>query len=202
MGRPSTSAASSSSAQNASPLGRVILTRRQISRRVGQLAKEISDGYRDRHVVLLGVLTGAVVFLADLVRRLELSVEIGFVGVRSYPGNSVRSRGPRVVLPIDCDLAGQDVLIVDDILDSGGTLTTVMPLVAEAGAADVRSCVMLRKARPDVADRIEADFVGFDVPDLFVVGYGLDYDGLYRHLPDVRVLAACDSPAGAGEGSP
>ena len=143
-----------------------------------------------------------MVFLADLIRRLELSVEIGFVGVRSYPGNSVRSRGPKVVLPVDCELAGRDVLIVDDILDSGGTLTTLTRMIADAGAADVRSCVMLRKDRPDVSDRIEADFVGFDVPDLFVVGYGLDYDGLYRHLPDVCVLAACDGPTDAPEDSP
>ena len=183
------------------PAGRVLMTPEQIAQRVEQLADALVDCYDGRPVVVLTVLTGAMVFLADLIRRLPMPLEVAVASVRSYPGQATRSVGPTLTLPVDCDFAGRDVLIVDDILDSGQTLRAVQELVAAAGADRIRTCVLLRKDRPDLPNRPEADFVGFDVPDAFVVGYGLDFNGLHRNLPDIRVLPVHDGPAGGDEGS-
>jgi len=146
-------------------------------------------------VTLVAVLTGAVVFLADLLRRLTLPVEVGAASARSYRGASTRPGRLRLALPSDCDLAGRDVVLVDDILDTGRTLGGLTRLARRRGAASVRTCVLLRKARPDLPHRMAADLVGFDVPDVFVVGYGLDFDGKYRSLPDVCTLRPSVAPA-------
>ena len=140
------------------------------------------------HEGLIGlVLTGAMIFCADLIRHIPIAMRIGLLAVSSYPGRSVRSQGSRVLGEQLGDLTGRHVLLVDDILDSGGTVRLVQSLLQEAGAAVVRSCVLLRKDRP-AAREISLDYVGFDIPDEFVVGYGLDYDDYYRNLPDIVTL--------------
>jgi hypoxanthine phosphoribosyltransferase len=184
MGQP----ADSSRRGHYPDVGRVILSRRAIARGVSRLARQITECYGADELTLVTVLKGSIVFLSDLIRRLAMPVRIEFVGVQSYPGRACRSQGPTITLPPTADFAGRHVLIVDDILDSGRTLQVFTETVASASAASVRSCVLLRKDRPGVAGRRDADFVGFDIPDSFVVGYGLDFDGLYRNLPDVRVL--------------
>ena len=164
----------------------VLISRERIQARLVSLAEEIARWYAGGEVTFLAALTGSLVFVSDLLRRLPLRVRLEMVRVRSYPGRTTRSRGARVLAPEGLDLAGRDVLIVDDILDSGPTLAALRALAGEA--ARVRTCVLLRKRRDDLPGRPDADLVGFDIDDRFVVGYGLDYDNLYRNLPDICLL--------------
>jgi len=166
----------------------VLISRERIQARLVSLAEEIARWYAGGEVTFLAALTGSLVFVSDLLRRLPLRVRLEMVRVRSYPGRTTRSRGARVLAPEGLDLAGRDVLIVDDILDSGPTLAALRALAVESAAARVRTCVLLRKRRDDLPGRPDADLVGFDIDDRFVVGYGLDYDNLYRNLPDICLL--------------
>jgi hypoxanthine phosphoribosyltransferase len=166
----------------------VIVPRDRIARRVEELARRIADSYPAGELTILGVMTGSLVFLADLIRCLPLRLRLSMVSVRSYPGTATRSKGPQFTMPLPSDLTGRHVLIVDDILDSGQTLGTLRDAVAARNPASLRTCVLLRKVRPGRDETALADFVGFDVADEFVVGYGLDYDDLYRNLPDICVL--------------
>jgi len=176
---------------------RVIIPRDRIAARIGELARELTVCYGSGELTIVGVMTGVFVFLADLMRNLTMPIRLDVVSVCSYPGQSIKSRGPQLVLPATSDLTGRDVLVVDDILDSGRTMTFLLDLFSAAGPASLRTCVLLRKDLGVPVERPDADFVGFDVPDEFVVGYGLDYDDLYRGLPDLCVL----DPIGAGEGA-
>ena len=169
-------------------VGRVVVSRDRIARKVRDLADEISQAYDGRELTVVAVLTGSLIFLADLVRHLPVRMRLDVASVCSYPGKAVRAQEAEFRLAPTIDLEGKDVQIVDDILDSGRTLGLLKQRLEAMGAADVRSCVLLRKRRPDVPGRPEADFVGFDIDDEFVVGYGLDYDHLYRNLPDLCVL--------------
>jgi hypoxanthine phosphoribosyltransferase len=169
---------------------RILVPRDRIDERIGQLACEIAAFYADREITIVAALTGAVIFVADLMRRLPLALRIEPVVVSSYPGRATRSQGPQFRLPPDGNLSGRHVLIVDDIFDSGQTMKFLTDAVAAAGAESIRSCVLLNKDRPDLESRpAPPHFVGFDIPDAFVVGYGLDFDDLYRNLPDICVLS-------------
>ena len=182
----------------AEPIGRIVVSRDRIARRVRHLGRRIAECYASsEELTILAVLTGSLVFLADLIRQLPLNMRVDLVSVSSYSGEATRSRGPRFDAPIPGDLAGKDVLIVDDILDSGRTLTALTDAVAAAGPASLRICVLLAKRRADLSDRPRADFVGFEIDDEFVVGYGLDFDHRFRNLPDVCVLKRRVSGGGA-----
>ena len=142
-------------------------------------------------IVLVPILTGAVVFVADLIRQLPLKLRLGVVAVSSYPGRTMQSKGAAIRSEIPPDLGGKHVLIVDDILDSGRTLGLVRRLIAgqTPSPASVRICVLLRKAlSAPRSEEVHADYVGFDIPDEFVVGYGLDFDGYYRNYPQIAIL--------------
>lgn len=167
----------------------VVVDRHEIDRRVGELAEEIANRYGSNELTILAVLTGSLIFLADLIRRMPVMMRLDLVSVSSYPGRTTISRGPRVSTPWAADVQGRHVLIVDDILDSGRTLDMLRTAVNDAGAEDVGACVLLSKRREDLPNRVGAEFVGFDVPNEFLIGYGLDYDGLYRNLPDIRSLS-------------
>lgn len=169
--------------------GRVRELGRDISRDILELlAADAEHGPEDR-VVLIPILTGAMVFVADLIRELPIKLSLEMVGVSSYPGRSVESKGVSIRHELPRTLAGKHVLIVDDILDSGQTLDVVARLVREQSPASLRTCVLLRKpGKARVA--FEPDYVGFDIPDEFVVGYGLDYDGYYRNYPAIATLRA------------
>ena len=180
---------SSSEPQPATAPGRVVVARADIARRVQELADGIAERYAGRELTILAVLTGALIFLADLIRRMPVMMRVDLVSVSSYPGAATASRGPELTRAWTVELSGRHVLVVDDILDSGGTLEMMRSAVADAGAADVQTCVLLRKRRDDLPERIRPEFVGFDVPNEFLVGYGLDHDSLYRNLPDVRALS-------------
>jgi len=171
-------------------LDRILISRDRIAQRVSELAREIEQTYLDHGddgLTLVTVLSGSLIFLADLIRKLPLRMKIGLITVSSYRGATTRTGGSQLLAGLNVDVKGRHVLLIDDILDTGGTLRMVRQCVAEAGAKSIRICVLLRKpskAPPDV----EADFVGFDIEDAFVVGYGLDYNDHYRNLPDIGVL--------------
>lgn len=172
---------------------RILIPGPEIARRVRELAEEITRDHApprlpgDAKVTIVPILTGAMVFAADLIRSIPLAMKINLVTVSSYPGQSVRSQGPSLMARQLADIRGRHVLLVDDILDSGRTLARVVPILQELGADTVRTAVLLKKELPRPPER-EADYVGFTIPDAFVVGYGLDYDDLYRNLPDIVVL--------------
>ncbi len=172
---------------------RVLISGEEIRRRVEAIAQEVTRDHGpevlggEAEVTIVPILTGALVFAADLIRAIPLPIKINLLAVSSYPGKSIRSLGPEVLGQQLGHVEGRHVVLVDDILDSGKTLASVVPLVRDLGAASVRTCVLLKKKLPEPA-AIEADYVGFEVPDEFVVGYGLDFDALYRNLPDICVL--------------
>ena len=162
-----------------------------MARRVAELGRSISDDYArlspDEELVLLPVLAGGIVFVADLMRAMPLKLHLNVVTVTSYPDAATSTVGSSLVGDLPADLEGKHVLVVDDILDSGGTVRLLRAELKARGAWSVRVCVLLRKERPAALDT-PVEYVGFDIPDLFVVGYGLDYDNLYRNLPHVAVL--------------
>ena len=167
---------------------RVLLDAQTIDRRVRELAAEVVAAVDEgAELTIVPILTGAMIFAADLIRDIHRPVRINLVTVSSYPGTSLRSRGAEVLQQQLADVKGRDVLLVDDILDSGGTLAATVPVLQDAGANSVRTCVLLHKQLPD-PPKLRADYVGFEIPDAFVVGYGLDYDNLYRNLPYIAVL--------------
>jgi hypoxanthine phosphoribosyltransferase len=174
---------------------RVLIDTDRIAARVADLARDIAadfegmrtDAAEEPRIVLIPVLTGSIVFVADLIRKLPLKISLEVVGVSSYPGKSIASKGAALTSELPANLAGAHVLIVDDILDSGQTLEVLTRLVSTRGPASVRTCVLLRKPGKAKAD-VRADYVGFDIPDEFVVGYGLDYDGYYRNYPAIATL--------------
>lgn len=171
-------------------IDRILITREQIAGRVAELGEEIADAYTGEEEVgltLVALLSGAIIFLADLIRHLPLRMKMGLITVSSYPGATTESRGAQVLQDLQVDVTGRHVLLVDDILDTGGTLRVVRQHLETRGPKSIRSCVLLRKPDKAPAD-VPADFVGFDVEDVFVVGYGLDYNDLYRNFPDIGVL--------------
>jgi len=169
--------------------GRILLTQAQIRARVRQLGKSITRHYRGQRPVFLGVMNGALFFLADLLRAMDLETEISCVQLTSYAGT--QSTGQLAGLA-DLDalgesIAGRHVLIVDDILDTGRTLSALTARLKKLGAADIKICVLLEKRRQHEIP-VKADWTGFKIADEFVVGYGLDFKGRYRGLKQVRVL--------------
>jgi hypoxanthine phosphoribosyltransferase len=164
-----------------------LLTPDQLSAGIDRLAGEVGRDPTGRPLTVIGVLTGSIMLVADLIRRLEGPVHLSMVWASSYRETATSPGRLDLRLDLLPDLRGQDVLIVDDIFDTGRTLETLVAELRRRGAARVRSLVLLRKAgRAEVA--MSPDFVGFDIPDVFVVGYGLDFDGLWRHLPHVAAL--------------
>lgn len=184
----------------------VLFDREAIADRVAAVAAQMARDWRafaDAHgrpaeITLVPILTGSLIFVADLIRCLPLRMQIRLLSISSYPGPSTTSRGPRVQAKLSTlppRLDGAHVLLVDDILDSGRTLTMAVELLRQRGPASLRTCVLLRKDRP-AARAVHVDYVCFDAPDVFVAGYGLDYNDYYRNLPDIvtlkpEVFAAC-----------
>ncbi len=170
---------------------RVLIPQQSIARRVGELARQITADHSAAEsagqVTIVPVLTGAMIFCADLIRQMPIAMRIGLCTVSSYPGRSVASQGPTLLTQQLGDLTGRQVLLIDDVLDSGSTLRLVIPVLEALNPTSLRTCVLLRKDRPSARD-VKVDYVGFDIPDVFVVGYGLDFNDYYRNLPDVVTL--------------
>lgn len=152
-----------------------------------ELGGKITADYKNSNLMLVTVLKGAVVFLADLMRQIDVPAEIDFMVVSSY-GSGVKSSGVvKIVKDLDVPLAGKDILIVEDILDSGLTLSYIKELLESRGPRSIRIATLLDKPSRRKVD-LQADYIGFSVPDEFVIGYGLDYDEKYRNLPYIGIL--------------
>ena len=173
-------------------LGEVLLSRERIAERVAELAREIaSDNGGRRELLVVGILTGAVFFLTDLVREMpdDLDVHIDFMSVSSYADVTKSSGVVRILHDLKNSVEGIDVLIVEDIVDTGLTLSYLQDLLRARRPASLRTCVLLDKsARRETA--VKVDYCGFEIPDAFVVGYGLDCAGRWRHLKDIRSVEA------------
>ena len=167
---------------------RVLITDEQIARRIRQMAREIEHDFRGREMVVVSLLNGTVMFLADLIRHLSLALRLDFMGVSSY-GAGTESGDLVFTKELRLDVRGRDVLLVDDILDTGKTMSRVLPKIHVLKPRRIKICVLLDKPDRRTED-IEADYVGFAIPDFFVVGYGLDFAERYRNLPFVGVLHA------------
>ena len=166
---------------------KVLLSEEEIKNKVQELGRVITEEYRGKNLLLVTVLKGAVVFLADLMRAIDTPAEIDFMVVSSY-GSGVKSCGVvKIVKDLDVPLKDRHILIVEDILDSGLTLSYIKGILQDRGPASIRIVTLLDKPARRKAD-IKADYVGFEVPDDFVIGYGLDYDEKYRNLPYIGVL--------------
>ena len=160
----------------------VLITREQLAQRVEELGAQISKDYEGEELFLIGILKGSVPFMADLMRAISLDVEMDFMSVSSYGGGTKTSGVVRIIKDLDSDIAGKNVLIVEDIIDSGLTLAYLKDYLAKRNPKSIRIVTMLSKPARRKAD-IEADYVGFTVEDMFIVGYGLDIDQKYRNLP-------------------
>jgi hypoxanthine phosphoribosyltransferase len=166
-----------------------LLTARQIADRVQTLGEQVSRDFQGRPLTVIGVLHGSIVFVADLIRAISIPHQLGFVLASSYRGAATSPTDLRLQLDLLPDLRGRGVLIVDDILDTGGTLSALKERLLDRGPTDVRTAVLLWKRRR-APTATAPDYVGFEIPNRFVVGYGLDYNGDFRHLPYIAALDA------------
>lgn len=167
---------------------RILLTEQDIEKRVADMAEKISRDYKDKNLVLLGILKGSVVFMGDLMKHLSIPTQIDFMRVSSYGGSTVSSGRVNIILDIlRGDMEKCDILVVEDIIDSGKTLSYLVQYLKNKGAHSVKTCTMLDKPSRREVDFVP-DYVGAEIPDEFVVGYGLDYNEDYRALPYVGVL--------------
>ncbi len=165
----------------------VFYSQQQLQDKVTEIGRQISEDYKDKNLMLVSVLKGSVVFMADLMRAITIPCEIDFMAVSSY-GNKTDSSGTvRIIKDLDRDIAGYDLLIVEDILDSGMTLSYIKEILLARKPRSIRVCTLLDKPERRKSD-IYADYSGFEVPNEFVVGYGLDFAQKYRNLPFIGVL--------------
>ena len=166
----------------------ILVSEEQLQNKVVELGAQISKDYEGKDLLLVSILKGSVVFMADLMRAVKIPCGIDFMVVSSYGGANTESTGlVKIVKDLDADLTGKDVLIVEDILDTGITLSHLLPMLKLRNPNSVRLCTILSKPSRRKAD-IEPDYLGFEVPDEFVVGYGLDYAQQYRNIPYIGVL--------------
>jgi len=165
---------------------RVLITQEDIARRLREMAREVQRDFADRELVVVSLLNGTVMFLADLIRHLSLPLRLDFIGVSSY-GAGTASGQLIFTKELRLDVRGRDVLLVDDILDTGKTMVRVLDKLNRLEPKRIKTCVLLNKAARRT-EQIQADYVGFEIPDYFVISYGLDFAERYRNLPFVGVL--------------
>lgn len=166
----------------------VLITEEELQARIAELGKAISADYEGRDLLAVCILRGAVIFLSDLIRQIAVPHEIDFMAVSSYGGTSTESSGVvRILMDLTTSIKGRDVLIVEDIVDTGLTLDYIIDNLKTRRPASLRTCALLNKHERRKVD-VPLDYVGFDIPSKFVVGYGLDYDEKYRNLPFIGVL--------------
>jgi hypoxanthine phosphoribosyltransferase len=174
---------------------RVLLNKEELHRGVSRMAREISECYEGRQLTIIGVLTGSIVLLADLIRLIELPMRVGVIQASSYRGATTKRGELAINDELMLDISDRDVLLVDDIFDTGHTLVQVIERMRSFRPRSVRSAVLLvKEGRQEV--QAEPDFVGFRIPDEFVIGYGLDYGDMYRNLPYLAALDPADIAAG------
>jgi hypoxanthine phosphoribosyltransferase len=177
----------------------VLLTGDRIQARVAELGTQLAADYAGRDPVLVSVLKGSIVFLGDLVRRMEIPLSIDLMEVSSYGASTESSGQVRILKDLSMTIEGRDVIVVEDIIDTGLTLNYLLRYLHDKGPASIRICCLLDKPARRLAD-ITIDYRGFTIPDRFVIGYGLDYDERYRNLPYIGVLRPSVYGAGPPEG--
>lgn len=171
----------------ADDIAEVLISEEELLAKVRELGAQISEDYKDKNPLLVSVLKGAVVFVADLMRSMDIPLDIDFIATSSYGAGSTSSGVVRILKDLDTDITGRHVLVVEDIVDTGHTLNYLLELLETRQPATLRLCVLLDKpSRREIP--VQADYLGFSIPDYFVVGYGLDYAGKYRNLPFIGVL--------------
>ena len=173
---------------NENELKSVLLSEEEIKEIVARLGREITEDYKDKNLLVVSVLKGSVMIMADLLREIKLPLKIDFMAVSSYGSGTSSSGTVKIIKDLDINLGGYDILIVEDILDSGATLSSLKEILLTRKPASVKICTFLDKPDRRKAD-IKADYVGATIPDEVVVGYGLDYDEKYRNLPFVGILS-------------
>ena len=170
-------------------LEKVLITKEEIAEKVRELGQTITRDYAGKAPVLVCILKGAAVFFADLIREIELPMTLDFMAISSYGSATKTSGVVRILKDLDKDILGKDVIIVEDIVDTGITLSYLTKILMQRGAKSLKIAALLDKpARRKVPD-LKVDYMCFDIPDAFVVGYGLDYDQTYRNLPDIGILS-------------
>lgn len=167
---------------------RVLLSEEELKEIIKRLGKQITEDYKDKNLLVVSVLKGSVMVMADLLREIKIPCRIDFMSVSSYGSGTKTTGSVKIIKDLDIDLAGFDLLIVEDILDSGVTLSNLKEILLTRDPASVKICTLLDKPDRRKAD-IKADYIGAQIPDAFVVGYGLDYDEKYRNLPYVGILS-------------
>ncbi|USS93556.1 hypoxanthine phosphoribosyltransferase [Fructilactobacillus ixorae] len=153
-----------------------------------RLGKQLTQVYRGKNPLVVCVLKGAVPFMADLIKQMDIYMDIDFIDVSSYHGGTQSTGSIELVKDVDQDVSGRELLLVDDIVDTGRTLAYLKDLFQDRGASSVRVCMLMDKPEARQMAEMQADYVGFNVPNEFLVGYGLDYQGKYRNLPYVGIL--------------
>ena len=168
---------------------KVLLSENEIKEVIARLGKQITEDYKDKNLLVVSVLKGSVMVMADLLREIKLPLRIDFMSVSSYGSGTTTSGTVKIIKDLDINLAGYDLLIVEDILDSGVTLSNLKEILLTRGPASVKICTLLDKPERRKAN-IVADYVGAEIPDAFVVGYGLDHAQKYRNLPYIATTEA------------
>lgn len=168
---------------------RILISKEEIKNRVKELGKQISEDLKDEDVIVIGVLKGCIMFLADIIRELNLKADLDFMICSSYGDDTESSGNVKIIKDVNVDVKDKVVLIIEDIIDSGRTMANLKEIFKVRQCKAFKICTLLDKTGRRVTD-IKADYIGFDVPNEFVVGYGLDYSGKYRNLPEIGVLKA------------
>ena len=168
-------------------VAKILFTKEEIAEKVKSLAKRIQSAYEGKNPLILCILKGSLVFTADLIRELDFPCQIDFMQVSSYGNGSETTGKLKIKKDTDSDICGRDVIIVEDILDTGVTLSNLIPALYDRGANSVEICVLLNKPERRTVE-VKAAYIGFDIENEFVIGYGLDYDEKYRNLPYIGVL--------------
>lgn len=166
----------------------ILISESELSKKVSELGQKISDDYRDKKLLMVSVLKGSIMFMADLMRAVDIPLRVDFMSVSSYGSGTKTSGVVKIIKDLDIPIEGYDLLIVEDILDSGETLGYLKSILEKRNPKSVAIATLLDKPGRRRVD-IKADYIGFEIPDEFVVGYGLDYDERYRNLPYVGVLS-------------
>lgn len=169
-------------------IGSVLISEEELRSRIKEIASQIRKKYSGKQLVCICVLKGAVIFLADLIREIgpEVDVQIDFLAISSYGASTKSSGVVQIQKDLSCDIHGQHVMIVEDILDTGLSLTYIKKLMSERNPESLEICVLLDKTERRLQE-VDVEYTGFEIPDAFVIGYGLDYAGKYRHLPAIYV---------------
>lgn len=163
-------------------IGNIMITREEIAAKVKELGEIISRDYVGKEIVAVGILKGCFVFMSDIIREISADIQVHFMQVSSYGSGTESSGKINIIKDIDIDISGKDVIIFEDIIDSGNTLSKLVPMIKGRGAASVKVCTLLSKPSRRVVE-FEAEYTGFEIPDKFIIGYGLDCDEQFRQLP-------------------